>query len=81
MFAKAEKGFRVEQIPWEKEAAFRLPVQTWRELIESHFPGGSWIRLRRDTLDVLRRIKGNEALYTWDEVIESLLNREKEPVA
>jgi len=81
VFAKAEKGFRVEQIPWEKKAAFRLPVRTWRELMESHFPGGGWIRLRRETLDVLRRIKAREAFYTWDEVIESLVNPEKEPVA
>ena len=81
VFAKAEKGFRVEQIPWEREAGFRLPVRTWRELMESHFPGGGWIRLRRETLDVLRRIKAREAFYTWDEVIESLVNPEKEPVA
>jgi len=80
VFAKAENGFRVEQIPWEKEAAFRLPVQTWRELIESHFPKGGWIRLRRETLDELRRIKSRDALYTWDEVIDSMLNRTQEPV-
>jgi hypothetical protein len=81
VFAKAENGFRVEQIPWENEATFRLPVQTWRTLMESHFPNGNWIRLRRETLDALRRIKARDALYTWDEVIGSLLSTEKEPVA
>jgi hypothetical protein len=80
VFAKADHGFSVQQIPWEKEAAFRLPVQAWRELMESHFPCGGWIRLRRETLDELRRIKAREAAYTWDEVIESLLNRAQEPV-
>lgn len=80
VFSKSENGFRVEQIPWEKEAAFRLPVRTWRELMESHFPGSGWIRLRRESLDALRRIKAREALYTWDDVIASLVSSEKEPV-
>ena len=80
VFAKAENGFRVEQVPWEKEAAFRLPVRTWRELMESHFPGNGWIRLRRDTIDLLRRVKAREALFTWDEVIESLAGGEREAV-
>jgi hypothetical protein len=81
VFVKAENGFRVEQIPWEKEASFRLPVATWRGLMESHFPGSGWIRLRRSSLDALRRFKAREALLTWDDVIEALTSREKEPVA
>jgi hypothetical protein len=81
IFAKAENGFRVEQIPWEKEAAFRLPVSTWREVMECHFPDAGWIRLRRSSLDALRRIKAREALFTWDDVIEFLANAEKETVA
>ena len=80
VFVKTENGFRVEQIPWEKEAAFRLPVETWRDLMESHFPGCGWIRLRRSSLDALRRFKAREALFTWDDVIEALVSREEEPV-
>ncbi|MEO8593884.1 MAG: DUF6084 family protein [Candidatus Solibacter sp.] len=79
-FLKTENGFRVAQIPWEKEAAFRLPVRTWRETMEGHFPGAGWIRLRRESLDELRRVKAREALFTWDDVILSLV-RAKEPVA
>ena len=79
VFVKTGEGFRVQQIPWEKEAAFRLPARTWRSLMERHFPNGSWIRLRRETVDLLRRIKARDALYTWDEVIHSLLS-EKEAV-
>ena len=80
VFVKTENGFGVEQIPWEKEAAFRLPVETWRDLMESHFPGCGWIRLRRSSLDALRRVKTREALFTWDDVIEALVSREEEPV-
>jgi hypothetical protein len=78
VFVKTENGFRVEQIPWEKEAGFRLPVRTWKELMDGVFPECGWIRLRRSTLDALRRVKTKEALLTWDDVVESLV---KEPVA
>jgi Family of unknown function (DUF6084) len=81
IFVKAENGFRVEQIPWEKEAPFRLPVAIWREVMESYFPDAGWIRLRRSSLDALRRIKSREALFTWDDVIEHLAKAEREPVA
>ena len=64
----------MEQVPWEKEAAFRLPVQTWKDAMESHFPECGWIRLRRSSLDALQRIKSREALFTWDDVIETLVN-------
>lgn len=81
IFVRAEGGFRVEQIPWEKEAPFRLPAGTWREVMESYFPESGWIRLRRSSLDALRRVKAREALFSWDDVIEHLAKTEKEPVA
>jgi len=81
IFVKAENGFRMEQIPWEKEAPFRLPVSTWRDVMESYFPECGWIRLRRSSLDLLRRVKSREALFTWDEVIEHLAKAENEAIA
>jgi hypothetical protein len=80
VFAKAENGFRVEQIPWEKEAAFRLPVKVWREVMEAYFPGCTWLRLRRESLDALQRYKAEHALFTWDDVVGALLNSVREPV-
>jgi len=49
VFARAENGFRVEQVPWEKEAAFRLPVQTWKKATSrsadgSGCVGRAWMR-------------------------------------
>jgi hypothetical protein len=78
VFAKAGSGIRVEQIPWEKEARFRLPLRTWQETMESHFPESGWIRLRRSSLDALQRIKSREALLSWDEVIETLVEGDRE---
>jgi Family of unknown function (DUF6084) len=81
VFLKADGGFTVEQVPWHKEASYRLPVRVWRELMDRYFPGGGWIRMRRDTLDALQRFKSRRALPTWDEAIQTLLDKagEAEP--
>lgn len=73
VFAKGRTGFSVEQVPWEKEAAYRLPVRVWRELMDRYFPGSAWIRLRREHFDALHRFKGRRALPTWDDAIAALL--------
>jgi hypothetical protein len=67
------QGFRVERVPWEKEAAFKLPVVLWREVMDRYFPGGGWIRLQRESLDALQRFKAERALPTWDDAVAALL--------
>jgi len=73
VFAKGEDGLRVTQIPWDREARHRLPVATWRELMDRYHPNAGWLRLRRDTLDALLRLKARRAVATFDEVIDMLL--------
>jgi len=69
----ADGGFEVEPVPWDREAAYRLPVQVWRDLMDRYFPGTTWIRLRRDSIDALHRFKSERALPTWDAAVEALL--------
>jgi len=78
IFARGQLGFSVEQIPWEKEASYRLPVRLWRELMDRYFPGSAWIRLKRESFDALYRFKGRHALPTWDDAVESLLRHSEE---
>jgi hypothetical protein len=66
-------GFSVEQLPWSAESRYAMPVAVWRELIERHFPGAGWLRLRRETLDALGRYKSRHALPTWDSTIAALV--------
>jgi hypothetical protein len=73
VFTRGQTGFSVEPVPWEKEAPFRLPVKIWRELMDQYFPGGAWIRLRRESFDALHRFKGRRALPTWDDAVETLI--------
>ncbi|WP_416984756.1 DUF6084 family protein [Streptomyces sp. T028] len=66
-------GFRVEPVPWDREAAFRMPVATWREMVEQHFPGCGWIRLPRDTMDALLAYRSRHALPSWEATVGALL--------
>jgi hypothetical protein len=68
-------GFSVEPIPWDVEASYRLPVRVWRATMDQFFPGGGWLRLRKDTIDRLQSFKGRSALRSWDETIDALLER------
>jgi len=72
IFTKGLSGFSVSQVPWHKEATYRLPVSVWREIMDRFFPGAGWIRVRRDTLDTLQRFKAIRALPTWDDALEAL---------
>ncbi|MER6346244.1 DUF6084 family protein [Streptomyces sp. NPDC001595] len=66
-------GFHVEPIPWDREAAFRMPVKTWQEMVEQHFPGSGWLRLPRDTMDALLALRSRHALPSWQATVEHLL--------
>jgi hypothetical protein len=78
VFVHGESGLRVEQVPWHKEAALRLPVAVWRELMDAYFPHSGWLRLHRDTLHALARFKARRALPRWDDVMAILLGEAKD---
>jgi hypothetical protein len=75
LFAVADGRLQVQQVPWSKEASYRLPVSVWREAVDVHFPNTAWIRMTRQTLDDLQRFKTRQALPTWDATIGALLER------
>lgn len=76
VFSTVEGRRVVQQVPWSKEAPYRLDLATWREAIEAHFPDSSWIKMSRSTLDDLLRFKTARALPTWDATIIALLKGE-----
>jgi hypothetical protein len=75
VFLKTDSGFQVEQVAWDSEASFRMPVQVWRDLMEAHFPGCVWLRIRRESLAALHRFRVRNGLLTWDDAIDALLER------
>ena len=58
-----------------------MPVATWREMVEQHFPGCGWIRLPRDTMDALLAYRSRHALPSWEATVAALLERGADPPA
>lgn len=73
VFHQTTRGLQIEQIPWDREAQYDLPVALWTAAIDTHFPGCGWVRLQRDTIDLLHSFKTRHGLATWDEAVTALL--------
>jgi hypothetical protein len=73
VFAKAGSGLAVTQVPWDREAGYRMPVRVWRTLMDQHFPGSQWLRLERDTVAALAHYKGARGFTSLDDAVVSLL--------
>ena len=74
VFYTGETGdLQAGQISWQKEAAYRLPVATWRAMIQHYYPNSAWIRLHKDIFDKLAHYKAACGLPTWDETLTQLL--------
>ncbi|MGI8858243.1 MAG: DUF6084 family protein [Thermomicrobiales bacterium] len=74
VFYRSEDGaMRIGQIPWEKEATFRLPVSVWRGMMDHYYPNTAWLTLSQDVFDHLYAFKSRSGLPTWDQVIARLL--------
>jgi uncharacterized protein DUF6084 len=73
VFTRGQRGFGVEQVPWDREARFDLPVAVWCELIDHYYPNSGWLRLDRGLLDRLAAFKAERGFTTWDETLGTLL--------
>ncbi|MEU4314303.1 DUF6084 family protein [Nocardia sp. NPDC024068] len=73
VFIKGSGGFAIQQIPWDREDAFDMPVSVWRDLMAAHFPNTGWVRLHRDTLDALAAYKSGHGLLGFDDAVTRLL--------
>jgi hypothetical protein len=74
IFHQTQEGaLQVAQISWDKEASFRLPAATWRELMDMYYPHCAWLRLRKDVFDALNQYRSRQGLPTWEQTLERLL--------
>lgn len=68
-----ERGLQIAQVPWEKEASYRLPAATWKQLMDLYYPNTAWLGLRKDVFDRLGDYKRGHGLATWEQTVEALL--------
>jgi hypothetical protein len=80
-YANESEALQIAPISWEQEARFRLPVKTWRDMMESYYPNTVWLNLRRDVFDRLNEYKTRHGIPTWDQalnqILDGMLNAEK----
>jgi hypothetical protein len=78
VFYQSQEGIlQIAQIPWDREAYFKLPVTVWKEMMDAHFPNSAWLSLRRDAFEQLYNYKVRHGLPTWEHVIARLLASEE----
>jgi Family of unknown function (DUF6084) len=79
-YADDHEHLQVAPISWEKEAKFKLPLKTWKDLIDQYYPNSAWLYLRRDVFDRLYQYKVRHGIPTWEQVIERVLAATEETV-
>lgn len=73
VFHAGPSGVQVGLVPWHEEAAFRLPVATWRAAMDDHYPNSAYVRVSTETLDALSAYRSTLASPTWDDTFARLL--------
>ena len=73
-------ALQVAPIPWDKEARFKLPVKSWREMMDIYYPNSAWLCLRRDVFERLYQYKVEHGIPTWEQALASLLPALEEAV-
>ncbi|AHH17807.1 hypothetical protein NONO_c30200 [Nocardia nova SH22a] len=79
VFIRGSHGFAVQQIPWDRDDSYRMPVAVWHDLMAAHFPHAGWLRLHEDTLTALAAFKSGHGLLGFDEAVTRLLATAQEP--
>ncbi|MCU1489691.1 MAG: hypothetical protein JWM85_1096 [Acidimicrobiaceae bacterium] len=73
VFSRADPGISVEQISWDLEDSYRMPVSVWDELVRTFYPGSGYLRLDHDTIDALLEFKAARGLTSFESVVDALL--------
>ncbi|OBJ33729.1 hypothetical protein A5621_19500 [Mycobacterium colombiense] len=74
IFLNSERGFSVQQVSWDCEDNYAMPVTVWRDLIAQHYPNSGWIRLSHETITELAGYKSAHGMLDFDHAVTSLLD-------
>jgi Family of unknown function (DUF6084) len=80
VFTAGQRGFSVQQVSWDCEDRYDMPVPVWRELIQQHYPNTGWVRLSHDTVAALAAYKSARGLLSTEDAVTSLLAQAREEV-
>jgi hypothetical protein len=77
-YADRTGALRAAPVSWDKETKFRLPLKTWKDMMDTYYPNSAWLCLRRDIFEELHRFKVERSIPTWEQAFETLLASLKE---
>jgi hypothetical protein len=75
VFYAGRMGLQVAQVPWDREASYRLPVQIWKDMMNLHYPHTAWVCLQREVFEKLNKFKAQHGIATWEQTFEQMLAR------
>lgn len=64
---------QIQQVSWNKECTYRLPIVVWQEMMEQHYPNTAFLSLERGLFERLYAFRRREGLADWDQTIARLL--------
>jgi hypothetical protein len=73
VFHAGRMGLQVAQIPWDRDASYRLPVQVWKEMMDLYYPHTAWLCLQRDVFEKLQKFKAQHGIPTWEQALERMI--------
>jgi hypothetical protein len=73
VFHAGRMGLQIAQIPWDRNAAFQLPIQLWKQMMELYYPNTAWLCLRRDVFERLYNFKSQHGIPTWEQALDRIL--------
>ncbi len=73
-YTGVDGAVQITQIPWDREASFQLPVETWKKAVDAHYGNSVWLRLPKDAFDRLYRYKVARGIPLWETAIARLLD-------
>jgi hypothetical protein len=68
-YAGEDGALQVSQIPWEKEASYRMPIHIWREMMDAYYPNTAWLCLEREVFERLYAYKVQHGIPTFEQAL------------
>ncbi|MGI9083850.1 MAG: DUF6084 family protein [Aeromicrobium sp.] len=73
VFTKGAQGFGVEQVPWDCDTSFQMPITVWKQMIDMYYPGDGWMRVDHDVMSALGDHRAEHGFTSWNETLNHLL--------
>jgi hypothetical protein len=80
-YAAPDGHLQVQQISWNKECNYRMPIGIWQKMMDHHYPNSAFISLERGVFDRLYEYKRSAGVSSWEQVIDKLLAQKTEAAA